>query len=287
MQKIKIASLQMKVLEDKYDNIEKLAEMIADGAARGADIISLPEMWNCPYQAENFPVYAEPEKGDTWLALSTIARKNSAYIVGGSVPELGEDGRVYNSCYVFDRCGKQIGKHRKVHLFDIYAHGEQVFRESDTLTGGDSFDVFETEWGRMAVNICFDIRFPESSRIAALRGARVIFNPASFNMTTGPAHWELAFRQRAVENQLFMVGTAAARDAESGYTGYGHSIITDPWGRVLLQMDEKEGAALTEIDLDYADEVRKKLPLLQARRTDVYDLWYNREGQEVSDHGKQ
>ena len=287
MQKIKIASLQMKVLEDKYDNIEKLAEMIADGAARGADIISLPEMWNCPYQAENFPVYAEPEKGDSWLALSTIARKNSAYIVGGSVPELGEDGRVYNSCYVFDRCGKQIGKHRKVHLFDIYAHGEQVFRESDTLTGGDSFDVFETEWGRMAVNICFDIRFPESSRIPALEGARVIFNPASFNMTTGPAHWELAFRQRAVENQLFMVGTAAARDAESGYTGYGHSIITDPWGKVLLQMDEKEGAAITEIDLDYADEVRKKLPLLQARRTDVYDLWYNREGQEVSDHGKQ
>lgn len=272
MSKIKIASLQTKVYEDKYENIEKLAETVASGAAEGADIISLPEMWNCPYQTENFPVYAEPEQGDSWLALSTIARKNGVYVVGGTVPELGEDGRVYNTSYVFDREGRQIGKHRKVHLFDIFAHGEQVFRESDTLTGGDGFGTFRTEWCDMAVNICFDIRFPESSRIPALNGARVIFNPASFNMVTGPAHWELGFRQRAVENQVYMVGTAAARDTEAGYVGYGHSIITDPWGKVLMQMDEKEGSGITEIDLDYIDEVRAKLPLLSARRTDIYSL---------------
>ena len=272
MSKIKIASLQTKVYEDKYENIENLAELIASGAADGADIISLPEMWNCPYQTENFPVYAEPAQGDSWLALSTIARKNKAYVVGGTIPELGEDGKVYNTSYVFDREGNQIGKHRKVHLFDIYAHGEQVFKESDTLTGGDAFDTFETEWGSMAVNICFDIRFPESSRIPAIKGAKVIFNPASFNMTTGPAHWELGFRQRAIENQVYMVGTAAAQDPEAGYIGYGHSIITDPWGKVVMQMDEKAGSAITEIDLDYIEEVRAKLPLMSARRTDIYSL---------------
>lgn len=266
----------MKVHEDKYENIEKLAELIASGAADEADIISLGEMWNCPYQTENFPLYAEPEQGDSWLALSTIARKNCKYVVGGSIPELGEDGKVYNTCYIFDREGRQIGKHRKVHLFDIYAHGEQVFKESDTLTGGSSFDTFDTEWCKMAVNICFDIRFPESSRIPALAGARVIFNPASFNMTTGPAHWELAFRQRAVENQVFMVGTACAQDPEASYKAYGHSIITDPWGRVLMQMDEKERTNITEIDIDYTDEVRERLPLLSARRTDLYDLCYNK-----------
>ena len=272
MSKIKIASLQTKVYEDKYDNIEKLAELIASGAADGADIISLPEMWNCPYQTENFPIYAEPAQGDSWLALSTIARKNKAYVVGGTIPELGEDGKVYNTSYVFDREGNQIGKHRKVHLFDIYAHGEQVFKESDTLTGGDAFDTFETEWCSMAVNICFDIRFPESSRIPAIKGAKVIFNPASFNMTTGPAHWELGFRQRAIENQVYMVGTAAAQDPDAGYIGYGHSIITDPWGKVVMQMDEKAGSAITEIDLDYIEEVRAKLPLMSARRTDIYSL---------------
>ena len=276
MQKIKIASLQMKVMEDKEQSIERFAELIGNGAADGADIISLGEMWNCPYQTENFPVWAEPEKGDTWLAMSTIARKNNAYLVGGSIPELGEDGNIYNTCYVFDRKGNQIGKHRKVHLFDIYAHGEQVFKESDTLTGGNTFDTFETEWCPMAVNICFDIRFPESARIPALAGAKVIFNPASFNMTTGPAHWELAFRQRAVENQVYMVGTADAQTPEAGYVSYGHSVITDPWGRVIMQMDEKEGHNITEIDLDYIDEVRQRLPLLSARRTDIYSLRYMR-----------
>lgn len=276
MSKIKIASLQLNVLEDKYDNIERLAEIIADGAADGADIISLGEIWNSPYQTDLFPVNAEPEQGDSWLAMSTIARKNHMYVVGGSIPELGEDGNIYNTCYVFDREGRQIGKHRKVHLFDIYAHGEQVFKESDTLTPGNRFDTFETEWCTMAVNICFDIRFPESARIPALNGAKVIFNPASFNMTTGPAHWETAFRQRAIENQVYMVGTADAQNPDAGYLSYGHSIITDPWGRVLMQMDEHECCNITEIDLDYVEEVRQRLPLLSARRTDVYDLCYNK-----------
>ena len=271
MSKIKIACLQLKVYKDKYENIEKLAEILASGASDGADIVSLPEMWNCPYQTELFPEYAEPEMGDTWLALSTLARKNNVYIVGGSIPELA-DGKVYNTCYVFDREGNQIGKHRKVHLFDIFAHGQQVFKESDTLTGGDWFCTFDTEWCRMGVNICFDIRFPESSRLPALAGAKVIFNPAAFNMTTGPAHWELGFRQRAIENQLYMVGTSTARDPEAGYIAYGHSIVTDPWGDIVMQMDEKPGVSIAEIDLDYIDTIRAKLPLMSARRTDVYEL---------------
>ena len=272
MSKIRIACLQLKVRQDKYDNIEQLAEILADGRTEGADFISLPEMWNCPYQTELFPEYAEPEQGDTWLAMSTLARKHNVYLVGGSIPELDDQGRVYNTCYVFDREGRQIGKHRKVHLFDIYAHGQQVFKESDTLTGGNSFSTFDTEFCRMAVNICFDIRFPESSRIPALNGAKVIFNPAAFNMTTGPAHWELGFRQRAVENQIYMVGTSSARDPEAGYIAWGHSIITDPWGDIVMQMDEKPGVEAAELDLDYIDKVRAKLPLMSARRTDVYEL---------------
>ena len=272
MSKIRIACLQLKVRQDKYDNIEQLAEILADGRTEGADFISLPEMWNCPYQTELFPEYAEPEQGDTWLAMSTLARKHNVYLVGGSIPELDDQGRVYNTCYVFDREGRQIGKHRKVHLFDIYAHGQQVFKESDTLTGGDSFSTFDPEFCRMAVNICFDIRFPESSRIPALNGAKVIFNPAAFNMTTGPAHWELGFRQRAVENQIYMVGTSSARDPEAGYIAWGHSIITDPWGDIVMQMDEKPGVEAAELDLDYIDKVRAKLPLMSARRTDVYEL---------------
>ena len=270
MQIIKIASLQLKVHEDKYDNIEKLAELVADGAAEGADIISLPEIWNSPYQTDLFPVNAEPEQGDSWLAMSTIARKNGVYIVGGSIPELGEDGKIYNTCYVFDREGRQIGKHRKVHLFDIYVHGEQVFKESDTLTAGSTFDTFETEWCRMAVNICFDIRFPESSRIPALAGAKVIFNPASFNMTTGPAHWDLTMRARALDNQVYFAANAPARDENGVYVAYGNSCIASPWGDFIAHADEKEQIIYGDIDLDRVDAVREQLPLLKHRRPQLY-----------------
>lgn len=272
MSTIKIACLQVNVAPDKYENIEHLAEIFGSGALDETDIVSLPEMWNCPYKTELFPEYAEPVYGDTWLAMSTLARKSGKYLVGGSIPEVDDEGKVYNTCYVFDREGNQIGKHRKVHLFDIYVYGQQTFKESDTLTGGDAFGTFDTEWCRMAVNICFDIRFPESSRLPALAGAKVIFNPAAFNMTTGPAHWELGFRQRAIENQIYMVGTSTARDPEAEYVAYGHSIVTDPWGNLVMEMDEKAGIGFAEIDLDYIEEIREKMPLMSARRTDVYEL---------------
>ena len=272
MSKFKAALLQTKVFEDKKENLRQLERLLEREDVSSADLVCLPEMWCCPYQTENFPVYAEPDGGEMWQALSALAARYGIYLSAGSVPEIDAEGKVYNTAYVFDRNGRQIAKHRKVHMFDIYAHGQVTFKESDTLTPGDSFEAFDTEMCRMGLNICFDIRFPESSRIPALDGAKVILNPGAFNMTTGPAHWELGFRQRAIENQVYMIGVAPARDPGAGYTSWGHSIVVDPWGDVVHQMDEKEGVAICEIDLDYAEKVRNKIPLLTARRTDVYEL---------------
>ena len=291
MSKIKIATIQSRVLRNKYDNISHMAELVgsifgatsetatfsgADIPAAGCggeetgrpDIIVLPEMWNCPYKAKLFPVFAEPEQDDSWIAMSTMARKNHVYVVGGSIPEL-DNGKVYNTCYVFNRDGEQIAKHRKVHLFDVN-FGEKPFHESDTLTGGDSFDVFETEWGKMAVNICFDVRFPEGMRKQAVNGAKVVFVPAAFMMKTGAAHWDMNMRMRAVENQLFLVADAPMRDTAIGYESWAHSMVINPWGTVLTDMGIDEGIAITEIDLDMIDKVRAELPLMSARRTDVY-----------------
>ena len=183
-----------------------------------------------------------------------------------------EKDRVYNTAYVFDREGKQIGKHRKAHLFDINVEGGQCFKESDTLSPGERIGCFDTEFGKIGLCICYDFRFPETARLMALDGAKVILVPAAFNMTTGPAHWELMFRQRAVESQCYVIGTAPARDPDSSYISWGHSIAVDPWGTILTQMDEKEGIRIIEIDLDYADKVRRELPLLAHRRTDLYEL---------------
>lgn len=215
-------------------------------------------------------MYAEEEGGPVWKQLSAYAKEYGIYLIGGSMPERDQQGKIYNTSYVFDRHGRQIGKHRKAHLFDIDVKGGQSFRESDTLTAGNSDTVFDTEFGKMGVMICFDIRFPEMSRLMANEGAKVIFVPAAFNMTTGPAHWEISFRTRALDNQVYMVGCAPMRDASTGYTSWGHSIVTNPWGAVEGMLDEKEGILLKEIDLDYERQIREELPLLKSRRLDLY-----------------
>lgn len=271
MNTIKIATIQSKVYEDKYKNIENLAEIFVSGKVEGADFVVLPEMWNCPYIAKKFPEYAEPETGDTVLAMSTLARKHNAYLVGGSIPEIDNEGKVYNTCYVFNRKGEIIGKHRKVHLFDVN-FGLIKFHESDTLTAGNRFDTIDTEFGKVAVNICFDVRFPEGMRLQVLKGANIIFLPAAFMMNTGKAHWDINLRMRAIENQVFFVADAPSRDKSIGYEAWGHSYVVDPWGSVITDMGEDEGVAITEIDLDQIQKVRAELPLITARREDVYTL---------------
>lgn len=275
MNKIKIATLQTKVNTKKEDNIKQLQRILKEESLNGVDLITLPEMFNCPYQTSNFPVYAEKEGGETWQVCSSLAKENKIYLSAGSIPEIDDGGHVYNTAYVFDREGKQIGKHRKVHLFDISISGGQHFKESDTLARGDRITVFDTEFCVMGLCICYDFRFPELARLMADKGAKVILVPAAFNMTTGPAHWELMFRQRAVDNQVYTVGTAPARDEQGPYTSWGHSMIVGPWGEVIMQMDEKENIKITEIDLDIVDKVRDELPLLKHRRKDMYSLTQN------------
>lgn len=272
MEKIKIAAIQMSTVADKMENVRTVKTYLEKIKDENPDFVILPEMFCCPYQTENFPIYAEKEGGPVWQQLSGYAKQYGIYLIGGSMPEKDAEGNVYNTSYIFDREGKQIGKHRKVHLFDIDVKGGQTFKESDTLTAGDSDTVFDTEFGKMGVMLCFDIRFPELSRMMVNDGARIVFVPAAFNMTTGPAHWELSFRTRALDNQIYMVGCAPARDVSAGYISWGHSIVTDPWGRVIDMIDEKKGILLAELDMDYEEQVREELPLLKSRRKDMYKL---------------
>lgn len=270
-QNLVVASVQFAAAEHKhetYDRIRTLIDSIPDGAA---DLVTLPEMWNGPYEAKRFPEFAEPDHGPSWQFLSALAKGKRVYLSGGSIAER-EGDRVYNTAYVFDPQGREIAKHRKMHLFDIDVAGGQRFKESETLSAGSSVTVFSTPFCRIGLCICYDFRFPELSRLMVDAGAEILLVPAAFNMTTGPAHWELLFRQRAVDNQVYTVGTAPARDPYASYQSWGHSIVCSPWGKVLMQMDEHEGVALTELDLDALHRVRRELPLLSQRRTDVYRL---------------
>ncbi|HWR61417.1 MAG TPA: carbon-nitrogen hydrolase family protein [Clostridia bacterium] len=266
----KVAVIQMHVEEDKMKNMANAAAFVKEAAEQGADIAILPEMFNCPYKTSNFPIYAEEEGGECYRLLSGLAESLGIYLAAGTMPEKDSEGKVYNTSYVFDRKGRKLGKHRKMHLFDIAVKGGQYFRESDTLTAGNSVTVFETEFGKIGLAVCYDFRFPELARLMVEEGAKAVIVPAAFNMTTGPAHWEVMFRSRAIDNQVYTVGAAPARDVASCYISYGNSIVVSPWGEVLLRMDEKEGIALETLDFDYVEKIREQLPLLLQRRKDIY-----------------
>lgn len=271
MKNVNIGIIQMKVVPDKHENIRRAGEFIKIATEKGADIVVLPEMFNCPYKTDNFPIYAETEGGDSFNALSEFARSNNIYLVGGSIPEI-DMGKVYNTSYVFDRKGNIIGKHRKMHLFDIDIQGGQCFRESETLSHGRELNIFDTEFGKFGLAICYDFRFPEVGRILVQKGAKAIIVPAAFNMTTGPAHWDIMFRSRALDNQVYTIGVAPARDENSCYTSYGNSIVVSPWGNVVDRLDEKEGYNIIKIDMDYVEKIRQELPLLKHIKKDIYSL---------------
>ncbi|WP_427339661.1 carbon-nitrogen hydrolase family protein [Caloranaerobacter sp. DY30410] len=273
MEKFKLGLCQLLVSEDKKENIKNAKEMINKAADMGAELVVLPEMFNCPYNNSYFPKYAENyQNGETIKMLSEVSKERGIYLIGGSIPEKDDKGNVYNTSFVFDKKGNIIGKHRKMHLFDIDVEGGISFRESDVLSRGDSLTIVDTEYGKIGVAICYDIRFPELFRLMALKGVKVIIVPAAFNMTTGPAHWELLFRVRALDNQVYMAAAAPARDEGSSYVSYGNSIITDPWGSIVGKLDEKEGILIKEIDLKRVDKIREQLPILKHLRKDLYQI---------------
>ena len=273
---MKIGMIQMSVVHDKQQNLDHACRLTEQAAAGGIDMAVLPEMFCCPYDNQYFAQYGEEEGGPAWQTLSALAARLGIYLVGGSIPEL-EGDKIYNTSYVFDRQGRQIAKHRKTYLFDIDVPGGQRFFESDTLSPGQRYTLVDTPFGKLGVAICFDVRFAELFRILALEGAQLIVVPAAFNMTTGPAHWELLFRARALDNQCFVAGCAPARDETAGYVSYAHSLVCDPWGRVQAQAEAAPQLLICDIDLTETDAVRAQIPVLRARRTDLYQLKYEKD----------
>ncbi len=262
----------MNVVDDKKANLKKAGSFIADSAHSNADFIVLPEMFNCPYSNDKFVEYGENEHDSCTLnTISQLAESYNVYILAGSIPER-EGDKLYNTSYLFDKTGSIIAKHRKMHLFDIDVKGRITFKESDVLTAGDDFTIADTDFGRIGIGICYDVRFVELARIMAEKGAEILFYPGAFNQTTGPAHWELLFRSRALDNQVFCIGVAPALNIDASYHSYGHSIIANPWGEVIAQAGEKEELVICEIDLSEIKKVREELPVLKNKRKDLYEV---------------
>ncbi|KAJ7528578.1 hypothetical protein O6H91_15G008800 [Diphasiastrum complanatum] len=275
--KFKVAVCQLSVTANKEQNINHAREVIEGAADEGAELIVLPEMWNCPYSNSSFPVYAEDidaggNESPSTMMLSDVARKKQVTIIGGSIPERSYD-HLYNTCCIYGRNGELQAKHRKVHLFDIDIPGKIVFKESETLTAGEGLTVVDTYVGRIGVGICYDIRFEELAMLYAARGAQMICYPGAFNMTTGPLHWELLQRARAIDNQLYVITCSPARDPTASYVAWGHSTVVGPqFGEIISKTGHEEATIFADIDYSVSDQRRLNMPLDKQRRGDLYQL---------------
>ncbi|MBZ4687901.1 MAG: Nitrilase/cyanide hydratase and apolipoprotein N-acyltransferase [Clostridiales bacterium] len=266
----KLAVIQHKVGFDKKENMERAARGIREGVEKGAQIVVLPEMFNCPYANDYFPEYAESyPRGETYRFLQRQATEHGIYLVGGSVPEK-EGESLYNTSFVFGPDGSLLGRHRKMHLFDINVPGKIYFKESDTLSPGEKITLIDTEFGKIGVAICYDVRFPEMFRVMALKGVRLVVIPGAFNMTTGPAHWELLLRARAVDNQIYVAAASPSRDTAGVYTAWGHSMIVDPWGEVVVEAGSGEEVLVADIESAQIERVRQRLPVYKHLKQELY-----------------
>ncbi|XP_064377130.1 omega-amidase NIT2 isoform X1 [Dromaius novaehollandiae] len=246
MANFRLALIQLQVSAVKSDNLQRACGLVKEASAKGAKVVALPECFNSPYGTQYFKEYAEKIPGDSTQKLSEVAKECSIYLVGGSIPE-EDGGKLYNTCTVFGPDGAMLAKHRKIHLFDINVPGKIQFKESETLSPGNSFSMFDTPYCKVGLGICYDIRFPELAQIYGQKGCQLLIYPGAFNLTTGPAHWELLQRGRAVDNQVYIATASPARDEKASYVAWGHSTVVNPWGEVIAKADTGETVLYTDI----------------------------------------
>lgn len=224
------------------------------------DVIVLPEMWNTGYALSVIDDIADLQGMESKAWLSDFAREHSVQIVGGSVAQKTE-GRVRNTMYIFDRQGELVGEYSKIHLF-------RLMEEEKHLASGEQRVTFELDGITAGSSICYDIRFPELARSLALSGAKAMFVPAEWPHPR-LHHWRTLLTARAIENQMYVI--ACNRVGVSGKDSFfGHSMIIDPWGEIIAEGGEGEEIVTGEINLSLVDEVRKRIPIFEDRRPDLY-----------------
>ena len=243
------------------ENLAVVARMTAESARRGSDVVVFPELWSTGYDLANGADYATGTDAGIFAEVAQLAKQYDICILGSCLSDLGV-GRIGNTAVFFNKNGENIGTYSKTHLF-------RLMDEDQYLAAGDSRTMVQTEWGKMGLAIFYDLRFPELFRAYALAGAKLVFLPSEWPHPR-LAHWRTLLKARAIENQFFVVACNRV-GTTNGTSFFGHSGIVDPWGEFVVEAGEGEMLVTAVIDLDTVDEVRKKIPIFQDRRPDIYE----------------
>nr|WP_199066147.1 carbon-nitrogen hydrolase family protein [Chromobacterium sp. ASV5] len=259
------AAVQMVSGVDVAANLDRAAQHVADAAARGAKLVALPEYFCLMGERETDKVALAEPFGDGPLQrrLADMAQEHGVWLLAGTVPLLSpEPGKVLNSSLLFGPDGQVAARYDKIHLFGFSGENES-YCESNTIYPGATPTKADLGFSELAFGICYDLRFPELFR--QLSPFDLLILPAAFTATTGQAHWEPLLRARAIENQCYVLAAAQGGRHENGRHTHGHSLIIDPWGRILAELDQGEGVILAAIDPDLIQSVRSRLPALAHR----------------------
>ncbi len=263
----KVAAIQMTSGQDVQTNLAQASPLIAQAVDKGAELIILPEMFGimCMDQSEKLVHRESLGNGPIQDFLQSQAQQHKVWILGGTLPLRihQNEEQVYAASLVYNGQGEQVARYNKIHLFDVFIEesGEK-YQESEVTQHGDKLCYVDTPCGRLGLAVCYDLRFPELFRALAKQGAEIIAVPSAFTVPTGNAHWQLLMRARAVENLCYMVGACQGGVHPTGRATYGHSLMVEPWGEVLQELDDKPGLIVQDLDLEQLHKLRREFPAL-------------------------
>jgi predicted amidohydrolase len=268
---MRVALLQMTSGIDPAANLATISDAMRAAKADGAEILFTPEMSGyLDRDRTRAAVRVVPEEKDVVLAgVRSLAETLGLWVAIGSlaVTDPAAPGKARNRAYLIDGQGAIRARYDKMHLFDVDLPTGESWRESNSYSAGEGAVVATTPWARIGLTICYDLRFPDLYRTLSDAGAAILSIPAAFTVPTGEAHWHVLQRARAIEAGCYVIAAAQAGLHEDGRQTYGHSLVIDPWGEVLLDMGEEPGLAVIDIDLDRISAVRARIPALDHRRS--------------------
>jgi len=264
----KAAMIQMRSGLDPVANLAAALELIDEAKAAGADYVLTPEMTNilATKREQLFAKIVAEEQDATLTTLREVARKLAIYIHIGSLAIKASPEKAANRSFLIDRRGEVAARYDKIHMFDVDLAGGESYRESNTYRAGELAMVADLPWGRLGLTVCYDLRFPALYRALAEAGASFLTIPSAFTRQTGEAHWHALQRARAIENGCFVFAAAQGGKHENGRETYGHSLVVDPWGRILAEGGTEPGVVMAQVEPSEVVAARSRIPSLHHGR---------------------
>ncbi len=269
---LRTAVIQVNSRDNPAENLSNVERFLDQAADMGAQFVGLPEYWSYLGPYSGFEGAAQSISGPFIERLQEKARKHKMIVHGGSIVERHPKipGKFYNTSVLINRDGEIVARYRKIHLFDVNLTNGEKHYESERIVPGNEIVTAKIDGITFGLAICYDLRFPELTRLLALRGAQILMMPAGFTLHTGRDHWEVLLRARAIENLCYVVAPAQVGTYPPNKQCFGRSMIVDPWGLVLAQAQDMPAIIMADLDLTRIDAARAQIPCLENRRPEAY-----------------